>query len=153
MASAPHHEAQYVLSQLLIDAGLGTDGATGAAAVWPVFVGNIPAAPDRVIVVAGTAPMLGNRDSFGEEDEAHGVQVYVRGPTEAIAARKARLLIDHLARQVDDEPVTVTDGGTDYDYCVHETTRASGPFGVGKEPGSRRNELTLNYLVRMTPLY
>jgi hypothetical protein len=151
--SALVHDADDVVAQLLIDEGYGDDGADGSSAVWPVFVGSNPADPDRVIVVSQTSPVLGVRDVYGEEDVAHGVQVYVRGPNKAVAGRKAGELIDFFAREAAGKRVTVTEGGDGYDYCVHEATRASGPMGIGKELGSRRNELSLNYLVRMTPLY
>lgn len=138
MAALLHSPAD-VVRRLVIALGLGTDPSAGS---WPVYAPVEPANPDNVITVTTQAGRDLGRDMVTSTRlEMYGVQLLVRGSTEAVGYPKASAVADALDTLFWD---SVTLDGTSY-TCKH-LIRSSGPISLGYEANSRRWRCSLNYL-------
>lgn len=79
------HTIARVVRQWLIDVGVGSD----QGALWPVFYGHEPDAPDSCLTVYATDGRSTGRLMHGEATQYHGVQVRVRAADADEAASKA----------------------------------------------------------------
>ena len=137
-----------VVSQLVIDLGLGTDPDTDD--VWPVYHSKMPdgpGVPNNAITVYETTPRLQGRIMFdGETQENHGIQVRVRADGAVTGQGKARAI--QRAFDVDVSRTTVIVGANE--YLVHCINRLGGILPLGTEtPEGRRELFTLNVLAVM----
>lgn len=144
MPGSLSHSPAKVTRDLLIQAGLGSDGGTS----WPVFATSEPDAPDNAITVYNAAGRgQGTTAPDGEVQESHGVQVRVRCATEETGYAKARAIavaLDAVANAL------ITIAGTQ--YMVQLIDRSGDVLSLGKDPSSSRRLFTLNALVTLTML-
>ncbi len=138
-----HHSPAYVIRQLLVDLGLGSNPASGTD--WPVFSPKLPATPDNAIVVRGTLGTSDGRSQVnGESQMHHGFQIMVRASTDSEGEVKAQAILDALDKNVYREGVTVD--GTN--YCIHSVSLKGDVIPIGTEtPTSKRVLFTINYTV------
>lgn len=135
------HAASEVIQKLLIANGHAALPVAGTSVSWPAYVDSTPTAPDSLISVWGSDPKIDGRVSTdGEFMEHYGIQVSVRAGTRAAAWTKAQDIADFLAGVYLD---TVTIAGTV--YVIHALQKTSGPLPIGREPGTERQLVTINY--------
>lgn len=146
MAGFLHNSPAEVLTQLLIDRGLVTEGQAAVA--------NEPDMPDLCVTVYDTSPLFQGRQMHGGVVwEYYGVQVRVRAQRPDTAMRLARTISSHLETEVYDATVRVADehaGTATTEYRLHSCRRQSGPIPLGKQqPSSMRSIVTVNLLLTL----
>lgn len=136
-----------IIRQLLVDLELGSGSPPGP---WPVFATTEPDAPDDVITVADTTPLLQGRVHVtGEQPDNPGFQVRVRSGTHNPGYVKAAEIADALSRRATRAVVTVGDRT----YLIQSVTRTTGVIPLGREsPASRRRLFTLNAVMSLYDL-
>jgi hypothetical protein len=146
MSGTLAHSPADVVRALLIDLGLGT--APADADAWPIYVGQEPDSPDKVITVYDTSGVLQGRFMIdGEIQENHGFQVRVRASNHYDGYEKARAIAVALDESVSLETVSVGDdvGTGDETYTVYAISRKGGVISLGKDtPRTKLNLFTIN---------
>lgn len=145
MSGPLNHSPAYVLRQGLVDLGLGTNPADGAA--WPVFARKEPDKPDEVVTVYNTAGRdLGRTAPDQERTELYGIQVRVRSGAPDVGDAKARaiaLALDKVYRRQ-----LLVDGVV---YLVTHFQRTSGVLDAGTDaPTTSRSVFTVNGLLSLS---
>lgn len=135
------HSASEVIQKLLIANGHAALPVAGTSVSWPAYVDSTPSAPDSIISVWGTESKTDGRVSTdGEFMEHFGIQVSIRAGTREAAWTKAQAIADYLAG-VYLNSVTISSTV----YVVHALQKTSGPLPIGREPGTERQLVTINY--------
>lgn len=140
MSGELDHSPATIISQLLVDLGLGTLPADSEA--WPVYTSVEPNAPDNVITVFDTqGANAGRHMKTGERQEFHGIQVRVRSAEYPVGYAKAREIAVAL-----DEEVYRTEVLVEFTtYLVHSISRSSDVLSLGKDsPRTARRLFTVN---------
>ncbi len=139
MSGALTHPPSKVLRQALVDAGAGTLPADEGS--WPISASQERNKPDAVITVFDTASRLDGRTMpDGVMQEHYGIQVKVRDSDFQQAYTKASEIQDILDSTFNYTGVTVDSSA----YVLEAVTRTGGILSLGKEPGSKRNMMTIN---------
>lgn len=142
------HSPAEILRKLLLDRGLGTDGASRSA--WPVFTRNEPPAPDDCITLYDTQGTSDGRAHVdGTQFQHYGFQLRVRSGQDRDGWQKSSLVRDLFNRQVHNAVVVMAD---DTRYVVYAVTRVGQVVPIGKEESSKRNLFTLNGTVSVRKL-
>lgn len=144
------HAPADVIRNLIIDLGDGT--APSDASAWPVYVATEPNAPDNVITITDTTPVIqGHSQINGEVQENYGVQIRLRANDFHEGQEKARAIAVALdAATLKTVRVGDVAGTGDESYTVMSVTRISGPLSLGKNvTTSKLNVFTINYTVAM----
>jgi hypothetical protein len=110
-------------------------------AIWPVYVGHMPAAPDNVIVVYDTAGRRDGRLMGSGANITHpGLQVRVRAQHYLDGFRKISDLSKLLAAVKRTQVVLGTNA-----YVVASVTQTGDILSLGREPDEKAREaFTLN---------
>lgn len=143
------HSPADILAALLVAQSQGGDAEASPLPAWPVYVTDEPGAPDNVLTVFDTAPVLnGRRMADGVQVQHYGLQVRVRGAAPAAGWAKARSLAVFLAETVRLNRVTLEAS----QYLVSAVSQTS-LLSLGKEsPESKRVLYTVNCLAAMRAL-
>lgn len=127
-----------VLRAWMISQGLGS--TVGQSQTWPVYAFNRPDSPDEVIVIYNTSAMLDGRYMrSGEVVEHPGIQVYLRGVTDASAWSKGIAIQDAL-EQLKNAAVTIGQN----QYKLSAFSRTSSLTFIGQEEKNKRRQYTIN---------
>ncbi len=115
---------------------------------WPIYVGAFIDKPDRAMTVYDAIGRMDGRRSNGFMREHPGIQVRTRSLEQTESYQKAARVSDMLD-EIKREIVEVIDEITkaSFMYVIHSVTRTTGIIPMGEEPGSRRNNFTVNAVV------
>lgn len=143
------HSPAHILSQWIIDSGLGSDGGNYPLTTWPVFYGDrMPDSPDKIINIIDSDGLLGLRIQFdGSRDELHGFSMAVRSPEREgwAKARQIRVALDQIYMA----HVTVED----IIYIIHSSALVSDVVSSGKEPTpTKRSVFNVSGQIQVEPL-
>lgn len=151
MSGIMYHTPEGVIQQLMVNLALGVDPSAGA--VWPIYVGNMPNAPDNCMAVRDTAGRIEGREmTMGLTFEKFGIQVRFRskGPVDGYV--KAARVLKALTQDVNRVGVTVGSevGTATSTYEVQSCSPTSPVIKLGQiEENDARYVWTWNALVSM----
>ena len=140
MSTALNHSPKFVIRQLLVDLGLGTDPSLDSS--WPIYDTSEPDSPDNCITIYGSTGFEGGRLQYsGQVLISYGIQVRVR----SLDPEVGWLKIHEIARAIDEsiyqETVTL-DSST---YFVQSLSRTGDVIELGKDfQSSERYLFTVN---------
>jgi hypothetical protein len=124
--------------------GLALMTVPSANGSWPLYISNMPDAPNNLGAIYNTTPSKDARSMEGGGIIQHyGVQIGIRCSVEETGWDKCNVLAGQLAAVHNAE--TILNGDT---YTIHNVSIIGGVNSLGKETGTkRRNMFTMNFLV------
>ncbi len=144
------HSPADVIRHLLIQLGEGSDpgdGTTPPTQPWPVYKGVSPSSPDQILVVTDTQGQVDGVSMLdGELYQHYGFQVKVRDTSEP--STKAEQIRQAFAGRT--RLVTVTIGSAR--YLVWKVAKVGQVLYLGKPPGTKRSQFTVNAMAVIDPL-
>jgi hypothetical protein len=140
MSGALANSISEIVTQLIIDLGLGTEGST-----WPVYTDFSPDTPDNLIAVFSEAGKIRGRNHVnGEYVEHNGIQIAVRSSTFSSGEQKARAIAVAFDEDIQNKQVTISSNT----YVIPAISRTSNVLNPSRNiEGSRRNLFTFHCLV------
>lgn len=142
MSGTLHHSPAEIIRQLLIDAGVVEDLASGTAdnSDWTCFVNSHPELPDNSVCIYNTTAVGHGREQINGETQKHyGIQVRVRGEVVDSTYVKARDILDQFESVL---RAAVTIGASS--YLVQAVHIAGDILDIGYDGASGRRLFTLN---------
>ena len=140
MSGALNNSISEIVTQLIIDLGLGTLSGS-----WPVYTDFSPDTPDNLITVFSEAGKIRGRNHVnGEYVEHNGIQIAVRSTTFSSGEQKARAIAVAFDESVMNAQVTISSNV----YTIPAISRSSNVLNPSRNTeGSRRNLFTFHCLV------
>lgn len=144
-----NHSAADIVRHVMIELGLGSLPDPADPLDWPIFVGQEPNMPDRVMTLYDTAGNLQGRiQTTGEHVQHRGFQVMLRELSSHAGMAKMLTVEKALNEEVKRLSIVIQNptGTDDSAYLVHSISQKSGiiPLGADQE-NSDRYLFTLNY--------
>lgn len=141
MTGPANHTPAQIVRQLIIDLSLGS-----ASGTWPVYHSSHPDTPDDSICVYTTVGQGDGRVQQGETQEHDGIQVRVRGVSDAVAFARAKAIAEAFDNSVLRTSVTVESST----YLVQTMNRLDQILPLGRDsPSSNRRLYTFNALTHI----
>lgn len=137
-----------VFQQYLIDEGLGLAPGTGVVN-WPVYRDNLPTAPDKLILVKETTPILDGRlMKSGVQIQHFGIQLTFRALTDSEAKLKGYTVQEYITEILYRETIVIASAT----YLLQSFTLTSGLGFAGEEEQNKRRLYTTNGTITLREL-
>jgi len=116
---------------------------------WPLYINNLPDAPDSAGAIYDTTPVKDGRAMVGGGVMQHyGIQITIRCRNNESGWDKCNILSGQLDSVHDNE--VIVNGST---YKIHNVSRMGGVNFLGEEIGTkRRNMFTMNFITAISKI-
>jgi len=134
-----------IISNILEAIGLGTTavlsnagGTTGISSDWPIYVANLPDAPDNILVLHDTANVIAGVDQINNAMSVrYGFQCMVRSSDYDVGWQKASRVSKSITENVKNTSVVI--GSNTYSIAI--ITVSSGPMFIGNSTEDSKSYL------------